>query len=595
MLVERRRNTFPVDLITRVGIAWAIVSALLIAVNWSAISTMRFPDPDDTLRLIQVRDWIGGQSWFDVTQYRANTPEGGVPMHWSRLVDAPLALVIVLLTPLLGGPMAEQAALVITPLLTLGTAMLLAARIAWKLLGDEEANLTLVVLAVSVPVLFQLGPMRIDHHGWQLVCVLAALNGLMARNPLHSGWVIGASLATWMMISIEGLPLAAAAFAILALHWLRNGGERALLVHAIQALAITSAALFAATRGLSDLATYCDAISPVHIAMFTWGAVMLTLLKRVGALPVGLLLAAFAGIGAGALGLLYWEAPQCVVGGGFAELDPLVRDNWYINVKEGMPVWQQTLTVILQNVVTPVIGLFAAINLANQSRDWLRGFWTDYALILAASFAISLLVARAGAAACVIAAPPLAWQLSRWLRSIRKMERPLPRAGAFFAVACALLPTLPLSLSAFVLPAHAQLKGAATGNIKVSRCRIEDSAQILRDLPQGEIFAPLDIGPKLLLLTDHSVPATGHHRGNTAMRSVIETALGSADDARAALDERGSFYVALCPNLVEPRNYEAAAPEGFMADLLTGREPDWLTPIETAPDTTFKLWRVERD
>ncbi|MEO0872436.1 MAG: hypothetical protein AAFY19_10865 [Pseudomonadota bacterium] len=595
MLVERRRGAFPTDFVVRVGIAWAMVSTLLLVVNWGTIADQRFPDPDDTMRLLQVRDLIAGQGWFDVTQYRVDAASGGVAMHWSRLVDIPLALVILVLTPFVGSASAETAALVITPLITLGAAMMLAARIAWRLLGDEETTLTALIMAVCVPVVFQLGPMRIDHHGWQLVCALAAMNGLMARSQTVGGRVIGASLAVWLTISIEGLLLAAAIFAVLALRWLRDRSQRWLLVSAIQSLAITSAVLFMLTRGLGDMAVYCDALSGLHIAIFLWGAVILSVLGRLEPVPFVALLGGFGAAAGGALAMLLTMAPQCATGGGFAELDPLVHEYWFVNVKEGMPVWHQTFEVALQYAVTPLLGLYAAMNLAGRSRDWLRRFWGDYAIILGAAFVISILVARAGAVACLIAAPPLAWQINRWLKAIRTIDRPLPRVGALVALACALLPTLPLSLSALALPAQASVKGAATGHLKLSNCRIEDNAAILNSLEPGEVFAPLDIAPKLLLVSHHSVPATGHHRGNTTMRMVIATALGSSEDARATMTERGSRYLALCPDLVEPRNYASAAPQGFAADLLEGREPEWLEPIPTAEGTSFKLWRVRTD
>ncbi|MEM9312601.1 MAG: hypothetical protein AAGA34_14260 [Pseudomonadota bacterium] len=595
MLVERRRGAIPAEFLIRVGAAWFVISALLLAVNWSAILAMRFPDPDDTMRLIQVRDWMGGQSWFDVTQYRANAQSGGVPMHWSRIVDLPLALIILVLSPIVGSANAEVAALVLTPLLALGVAMGLAARIAWRLLGDQETTFTALIMAVCVPVIFQLGPMRIDHHGWQLVCALAAMNGLMARSQLVSGRVIGASLATWLVISIEGLPLAAAIFAVLALRWLRDRSQRVALVSAIQTLALTCAGLFLLTRGLGDVATYCDAISPMHIAMFLWGALVLTLLGRFEPVPFAVLVGGFALAAGGALGPMLWTAPQCALGGGFSALDPLVHEHWYINIKEGMPVWHQTFAEALQYVVTPLLGLYAAMNLADRSRDWLRRFWGDYAIILGASFVIALLVARAGAVACLIAAPPLAWQLNRWLRAIRTIDRPLPRMGALLLVACALLPTLPVSLTALALPAKAQVAGAPPRTLKASDCRIENSAKILNALPPGEVYAPLDISPKLLLTSHHSVVATSHHRGSEGMRVVIATALGSREAARATLRARGSRYVAVCPGLAEPKNYARVKEDGFVADLVRGRAPDWLEPIETAPGTSFKLWRVAGD
>ncbi len=603
MLEDRRQAAFPGEFLARVGAAWLVICTLLLLVNWNAISNLHFPDPDDTLRLIQVRDLIAGQAWYDVTQYRVDALGGGVPMHWSRLVDIPIALVILALTPLVGVQDAELAALIIVPLITLGIAMLLAARIAWRQFGPQETTLTALVLVVCVPVVFQLAPLRIDHHGWQLVCALIAMNGLMARSPIVGGAVIGASLATWLSISIEGLPLSAAFFAVLAWRWLRHPRHSVIVVAAILSLAVTSAVLFVATRGLSDFAAYCDAISPVHIAMFGLGALVLTVLARFEPLPLAVRLGGFAVAGGGALAMLFAVAPHCAVGGGFAELDPLVAEHWHVRVKEGMPVWHQKGLAILQYAITPFIGLYGAIRLAQTSYGWKQKFWSDYALLVGAAILISLLVARAGSVACLVAAPPLAWQLNRWLVALRGVKRPLPRVAALIAIACALLPTLPYSVSTLVMPAQAGTQGAVTApgtlganamvHLKLSNCRISDSADLLNALEPGEVFAPLDIAPRILLTSHHSVPATGHHRGDETMRLVIATAIGTSEAARETLQARGSRYFALCPRLIEPTNYSLDAPNGFMADLLNQRELDWLEPIPVTNGSTLRLWRIK--
>jgi hypothetical protein len=82
-------------------LAWLIACAILVVANLSAISNFVIRDPDDMLRLLQVRDWLAGQSWFDVSQHRMNPPEGA-GTHWSRLVDLPIAGLILLTRPLLG-------------------------------------------------------------------------------------------------------------------------------------------------------------------------------------------------------------------------------------------------------------------------------------------------------------------------------------------------------------------------------------------------------------------------------------------------------------------------------------------------------------
>src|SRR5215468_861427 len=79
---------------------------------------------DDAMRLVEVRDLLAGQSWFDLTQHRLDPPQGSL-MHWSRLIDAPIAALILMLRPLLGAAAAEQAALMLWPTLLLAAALAL--------------------------------------------------------------------------------------------------------------------------------------------------------------------------------------------------------------------------------------------------------------------------------------------------------------------------------------------------------------------------------------------------------------------------------------------------------------------------------------
>lgn len=587
-LTERRRAPFGPRLLPRIALAWAAIALLLLLTNLSGIAERRFPDPDDTLRLVQVRDLIAGQGWFDLHQHRIDALHGGVPMHWSRLVDVPLALVIVLATPLLGQPLAEMTALVLVPLLTLGCALLLIGRIAWRMFDEEIAGLACLAMALSVPVISQLRPLRIDHHGWQIVLALVAVNGLMARAPRLGGWIAGLAMAAWLAISVEGLPLAAVIAAICALRWLRGESERAWLVGLMQGLAVGSIALFLLTRGLGDLAPHCDAISPVQLAMFGWGALVVTLIQPVR--PIVWSLGGFAVAAGGALAILVQAAPQCA-GGAFVELDPVVRRYWYDGVAEGLPVWHQPLAEALQIVVPPVFAILASAKLAASSRDWLRTWWIDYTLLLCGSLAIAVLVSRAGAMTGALAAVPLGWQISRWLRSARTEHRTGHKALALAGVALALLPAMPLTLYGLVAPASA---GAAPGGTidRVSDCRLDQAAQALARLPKSELLVPLDIGPAILLDTPHGVVATGHHRAGPAMREVIDAFTGPLDQAHRTVARRGIAYVALCPDLNEPATYSSAAPAGLAAKLRDGHAPDWLTPVPMPTGVGFKVWRV---
>ncbi len=370
MLVERRRSAFPVEFLARVGLAWAFVAAVLTAVNWPAVSKSL------TLSL-------------------------------------------------------ETASLVVVPLAILGCAMMLTARIAWRLLGDEEATLAALIPALSIPVLFELAPLRIDHHGWQILCALAALNALTSRSPAIGGWTIGASCAIWLAISPEGLPFTLAMIGVLFLRWQRNHKEHGWMVSGMQALTGVSAALFLFASAIGGSTAASINLGVVHLALFAWATLAFSLMGRLEPIPAGMRVGGFVLVAAGAIGILrVFEAHW-------------VTDQW-------MPIWSQSVIAVLQVAITPIIGIVAAIGLAGSTYDWLSRYWGEYALILIATFAFGMLYVPAGVIACALAAPPLAWLVNRWLRRIRLMDQLGTRVASSLIVAWALLPSLPAILIASV-------------------------------------------------------------------------------------------------------------------------------------------------
>ena len=100
-------------------IATIVVLALNAFGGFETLSDFR-GDNDSLMRLVQVRDLIGGQDWYDLSQYRMG-PEGGFTMHWSRVVDAPIAVIVVAGTVLTGSvALAETVAQVLLQLAELG-------------------------------------------------------------------------------------------------------------------------------------------------------------------------------------------------------------------------------------------------------------------------------------------------------------------------------------------------------------------------------------------------------------------------------------------------------------------------------------------
>lgn len=571
---------------------WAALYGLLIALNFERWSQLRFHDPDDQLRLQQVRDLLAGQSWFDLHQYRIDEAGGGVLMHWSRLVDLPIAAVMLVFRPLLGVQGAEMAALLLVPGLTLLAILALVGWIGTRVLPRAALPMGLLAVASAVPVIVQVQPGRIDHHGWQIALALLAVAGFLLKDQRRGGWLTGAALAGWMAISFEGLPLSAWIVAVLALAALADASLRLRLVAAMQALAFVSVALFAATRGFRDLANHCDAIAPAHLAAFVWGAAAITAARL---LRPGSRVALFAGLGAaaaGAIAIVAGVAPQCTTGS-FDMLDPVVRRIWYDNVYEGKPIFASEWHLAAQYVAPPLAGLAAAIRLARRSEGEARRWWVLYAAVLAGAIAVSLAVARAASISTVLAALPLGWQLSQWMAALRRPPNPLLRVAELTAAAAVifivLLPVVPVLAVEKLLE---RAPAAAAPSAPAGPCTVVPARGIVAALPPGGVLAPLDMGPDFLINTDRAVLATGHHRGAKAMRLVIDAFSGSPEEARAIMRARNLRYLAICPSLQELDLYRERAPGGFAARLLAGQVPEWLEPVPLQAASGIRMWQL---
>ena len=78
-----------------VAIFWAAFAVAVVSAGVVNPHLFESQDPDSFLRLVQVRDLIAGQGWFDLVQHRMDPP-GGALLHWSRLIDAPIAALILI-------------------------------------------------------------------------------------------------------------------------------------------------------------------------------------------------------------------------------------------------------------------------------------------------------------------------------------------------------------------------------------------------------------------------------------------------------------------------------------------------------------------
>jgi uncharacterized membrane protein len=588
---------------------WLITSLMLLVVARGAIADWKMGDPDDQLRLVQVRDWLAGQSWWDITQYRMNPPHGG-PMHWSRLVDVPIAGMILLLKPFLGQPLAEQWACVLVPLLTYGCVLAVFAATAQRLFGKAPALLAAATFFTILPATMQILPMRIDHHGWQLFCFFAAAWALFdPKRSLGAAAIIGFAMALWIEISIEGLPFAIVFMGILGLRWLfpafcgpDRKGPNEQLPMAMAALAGGTAFFYLITEGVSRTANLCDGLSPFHLGAFAAVAAIIggaALLSRAMARPITLPFKIIIGSIAAAAGLavVLMAAPQCTRDA-FAELDPLVRKFWYDRVPEGLPLWAVQLDFAMQQIAGFLFGVVGLIWVLWRSAMPQRADKLALAILFLGSALVGTLVSRTMVYAVCLATIMLA-PMALTLFNPPENSSSLAKRMAFRVIAILLL--LPTIVGQNVMNRINAFQDAEAPEAAAEQkafekqalaCQKPGAAKMLNRIPAAQLMVGLDTSPAVLQFTHHKVVATGHHRNQQAMADVIRTFTGTAEQARAAMERRGVDYFITCDGSFELRVYEQDAPQGFGAQIRRGQVPGWLVPV---PDIgPFHVWRFDR-
>jgi hypothetical protein len=571
------------------SLVWALCCAVLIFQAWTSITTRAGWDPDDQLRLVQLRDFLNGQSWFDVTQYRLNAPDGA-PMHWSRLVELPLALLVLIFRPLFGQPVAEMIAGTMVPLLLLGAIMYMLARISEHIASREAGVLAAVMAGMSMPLLMQLRPMRIDHHGWQIAMSVLALWTLFWPGARRAGAVSGVALAVWLHISLEGAPMSAAFFVFLGWRWIGNAFEATRLRWTVGGFASASALLFIGTQAEGLFASaYCDTISPPHIWATGFAAAVMLPATRFAGENKMLRLAAVFVAAAGALALLAVQAPACL-NGAFGNLDPLVRAYWYANVKEGLPIWHQDARTALALSAGAAIGVVSWLMIYRDAKPGERSRLLNIGFFAVYSFLLSLLVFRTISVAAAYAIPATAAYIMSLFHRYRAAAVPARRVTLVAVMLFLLVPGAIINSAVKVVagPEKPELAKAEKAN---NACESVPSVAALGALPRGNFIAPFDMGPTILAQTGHKVLASSHHRNERAMRDHIEIFRSPPDIAHRLMKTRGIDYLAACPKESELRLYAKKDPAGLWGNISRGDIPDWLEPL---PDTGkgIKLWRV---
>ncbi|RYD45249.1 MAG: hypothetical protein EOP63_02245 [Sphingomonadales bacterium] len=585
-------------------ILWGAMSLIAIVAKWRAIGALDLSDTDDAMRMAQVRDLLAGQSWWDLSQYRVNPAGGGVLMHWSRIVDAPLATGILLLKPLFGQAMAERIVMTLWPPL-LGAALSVACVLGYRNLSDRRiAYAVPLFLIMSGYILVQFRPLRVDHHGWQIFLAMLIMAQALRPATWQAGLLGGFFAAALLAVSIEGLPIVALFAGLAALRWALHGraDDHARLCGYMGALAGGALLLQFVTRGPVGLVgNWCDSLSAPYMAAFAAAAAVTFAAARTnpGRLWIRFLLLGLAALSAA--GALVWTEPQCA-NGPFATLDPIVVQYWYRNVLEGQPLWVSGPHDAIHVLIPSLVGLAGSL-LAWRSCGTAvdRRNWATIIVALIGAAALSLFVLRSVSTAHVFALPGCAWLGLRIWAWARTISSTLPRILASAAAAL----TLPLlggmavaaALSLVVPSLKAEedkaAEEAAVANPYKVNCIDPAAIADLNRLPTTTILTPIDLGAPLIFWTRHSLVATPHHRNKEAMADTIRAFAGDPVKAEALVRKQEATLIAFCRTANDLNKYRRARKDDLAAQLYAGTPSAWLEAVPIVSRAGLSVWRVK--
>ncbi|RHW18769.1 hypothetical protein D1610_01010 [Sphingomonas gilva] len=559
-------QTWRGDAILAVAIV-AILGGMWAAQDWHALSALRLADTDDAMRLLQVRDWLGGQAWSDLTQYRLGPP-GGLAMHWSRLPDLPIAAIVLAPRPLVGTATAELIAVLAWPPLLFAAQLMLIAAIARRLGGAGAAPTAMLVAALAYPAISQFMPGRIDHHGLQIVLLTACAHGMIAPASKWRGLAIGAAMFASIATGLEMAPLLAVIGGWAAVEWLRGGGgERLAGIGAGLAIAGVLGAGLIPASGPGDL---CDALNaPLRVLVIAGGIGTLLLATFADRLPVPRWAPAAAL--AAALALLGLRlAPACLAGP-YGAVDPMLERLWLANVAEAHPLFATPFAFALGYAGLMAAGLAATLWQARRA----GGAWWGLAALIAAALAVTCLQVRGAYPGAALAAPGLAMLIAR-----ARAKGVAALAGAWIVSAGILYP---IAGAALTKPPEAPLLTGAD-------CTGPEQLAALAQLPPGRIVAPIDIGAFALPATRHASLSAPYHRNNAGNAAMYRFFLGPEHEARAIARRHDLTYVAWCDGAFGEIDLAREAAPGALAPRLAARRPPaWLVPVR---DEGLKVWRI---
>lgn len=514
------------------GVFFLLFAVAVFYLHWDKVYQLDLGDNDNYMRYLQFSHWLKQGNWFLEPMPRFN-PDDGQIMHWSRIVDIPLALVTRLASIYTDMRSAESIAMLLVPLLYLFATACCIGYLSDRFFNPEVGAIAIIFTYAS-PLLSKFIGANIDHHNLQILLLCATLaSSALIQTSVRAALVQGLCIALSIWVGLENIFVIALLIALLSLYAVVYRAAHVLRYHATTCLSagIWGTLFLLLNRPLDEFLTpYYDAISFPFIAGLIVSGLFFIGSAHIVQRDLAHKWAAIVLCATLCFSPILYLYPE-LRHGALYNYPPLLIQYWLSHVREAISLLEYILRPDIAKSVYILIFLPALampIFIRMDIRQWL------YYLLAIAAFALPLLWQfRALPQATAVMLPMQAFACYRLREAVSTLL-----LRAIIILGCA-----PLVLF-FIL--HSQLKTG--GSAQTIYPDIQDSIALLNrhHIHNRLILAPVDYGSKILTFTDNRIISAPYHRnirGNTISVNIFIS--DSEEKACQLLRDKRIDYIVL--------------------------------------------------
>lgn len=575
---------------------WLWCAALVLVISARALVTNSEQlfsgagDTDDVMRLIQVREFLSHGGWFNQSIPQVGAPDTLVS-HWSRLLDLPIAALIVLFGTVLSSENAELIARIIWPVALLFALTMVVFRETERRGGVFAGVAALLFIFGGLAATVQFAPGRIDHHNVQILCAVAGILFLLRSfSEPGFGWVAGGLLGLGLAVGLEALPLVVAVLGIATVCAAFDISARDGVVRTVGSAAAVLALTFAMTTQPTQwLHAACDAnaLNLIALASFGAAAMVVVMARYPHGSPIHWLGGVMIG---GALGVGAYLAiePACAAGP-FGQVDPAIGPIWLdhvFEVKTLIHLAETSPSTVVSFLVFVMLGVAACWINWRQQGD-IKSLAALLTMITVAVY--SCLYLKLMSYAMWLAIVPVALLVAR-LPAFGELSERSVRLGA--VVLCS--QTMMLAVVSVFVGAFSDVESKAeeAWTVSTNDCQPRALYKELAGLPKGLVASEIDLGPFIALNSQHRVVAAPYHRIDKAILASYQILASDPGKSLELIRRLGVRYVVVCQR--DSRSIESMIDGSLMRRLQRGDTISFLEPVPRRDDKSpLRIWQVK--